>query len=220
MNSMDALKIVERCTTAAIATDAENRVVGLNDAAKELFGFNQTQVFGREFARVFQPRDVYGNPFLYDYSLIFQMLESGQPLRNFECNLLKSCGEYQRTAVSVIVILGPNAASYELVHILWPRDGRRKADEAIAHLLAGNPRLEVAVLDTTMGNGDAAQAVLTRRQTEILRLLANGSSGGDIAENLHLSPETVRNHIRNILARLGVHSRVEAVSVAYRRHLI
>jgi DNA-binding CsgD family transcriptional regulator len=58
--------------------------------------------------------------------------------------------------------------------------------------------------------------MLTPRQTEILMLIANGMSTAQIAESLHLSRETVRNHVRNILRELRVHSRVEAVAHAYR----
>jgi PAS domain S-box-containing protein len=55
---------------------------------------------------------------------------------------------------------------------------------------------------------------LTPRQREILRMLAHGSSTQQIAQELHLSRETVRNHVRGILQALDVHSRVEAVAAA------
>lgn len=57
-------------------------------------------------------------------------------------------------------------------------------------------------------------AKLTPRQREILRMLAHGASTKQIAEELHLSRETVRNHVRGILQALDVHSRVEAVAAA------
>jgi PAS domain S-box-containing protein len=57
-------------------------------------------------------------------------------------------------------------------------------------------------------------AKLTPRQREVLDLLAHGSSTRQIAELLHLSKETVRNHIRGVLQALEVHSRVEAVATA------
>ena len=60
---------------------------------------------------------------------------------------------------------------------------------------------------------------LTPRQTEILRLLERGKSTDQIADELHLSKETVRNHIRHMLQALGVHSRLEAVALARREHL-
>ena len=55
---------------------------------------------------------------------------------------------------------------------------------------------------------------LTPRQREVLRMLSHGSSTQQIAELLHLSKETVRNHIRGVLQALEVHSRVEAVAAA------
>jgi PAS domain S-box-containing protein len=57
-------------------------------------------------------------------------------------------------------------------------------------------------------------AKLTPRQREVLALLAHGSSTPQIAELLHLSRETVRNHVRGVLQALEVHSRVEAVATA------
>jgi PAS domain S-box-containing protein len=55
---------------------------------------------------------------------------------------------------------------------------------------------------------------LTPRQVEVLRLLQRGASTEQIASELHLSTETVRNHIRNLLSALGVHTRLEAVAAA------
>jgi len=61
---------------------------------------------------------------------------------------------------------------------------------------------------------------LTPRQAEVLRLLEHGRSTEQIASELHLSLETARNHIRGILRALDVHSRLEAVAVARREHVI
>ena len=56
---------------------------------------------------------------------------------------------------------------------------------------------------------------LTPRQTEVLRMLGRGYSTAQIADELHLSTETVRNHIRGLFQTLGVHSRLEAVALAH-----
>ena len=61
---------------------------------------------------------------------------------------------------------------------------------------------------------------LTPRQAEVLRLLEHGRSTEQIAGELHLSTETVRNHIRHILQALNVHSRLEAVAVGRQEHLV
>jgi PAS domain S-box-containing protein len=55
---------------------------------------------------------------------------------------------------------------------------------------------------------------LTPRQAEVLRLLELGRSTAQIADELHLSRETVRNHVRHLLHAVGVSSRLEAVAVA------
>ena len=59
---------------------------------------------------------------------------------------------------------------------------------------------------------------LTPRQSEVLAMLEHGRSTVQIAGELHLSQETVRNHIRHLLRALGVNSRLEAVAVARRLH--
>jgi len=61
---------------------------------------------------------------------------------------------------------------------------------------------------------------LTPREKEILTQIAQGKSGQAIAEALTISPMTVRTHIRNLLTKLGAHSRLEAVTLAFRRGLI
>jgi len=63
-----------------------------------------------------------------------------------------------------------------------------------------------------------AHPALTPRQAEILRLLEHGHSTRQIASELHLSLDTVRNHIRFLLRALGAHSRLEAVALARRAH--
>jgi PAS domain S-box-containing protein len=56
---------------------------------------------------------------------------------------------------------------------------------------------------------------LTSRQAEVLALLERGRSTRQIAEELHLSIETVRNHVRHLFRSMGVHSRLEAVAMAH-----
>jgi PAS domain S-box-containing protein len=57
---------------------------------------------------------------------------------------------------------------------------------------------------------------LTPRQNEVLHLISAGHSTAQIADELHISVETTRNHIRRMLRALGAHSRIEALAVAHR----
>jgi DNA-binding CsgD family transcriptional regulator len=69
-------------------------------------------------------------------------------------------------------------------------------------------------------NSDTRRAPLTRREREILGLLAEGMSGAQIAAKLVLSPETVRTHVRNAMAKLGASTRSQAVVIAMQREEI
>jgi len=60
---------------------------------------------------------------------------------------------------------------------------------------------------------------LTARETEVLRLVADGRSNSQIAEVLFISRKTASVHVSNILAKLGVSTRVEAAALAHRRGL-
>jgi two-component system nitrate/nitrite response regulator NarL len=57
---------------------------------------------------------------------------------------------------------------------------------------------------------------LSARETEILQRMADGASPADIARAMRISPNTVRTHVQNILFKLKVHSKVEALAAAIR----
>jgi DNA-binding CsgD family transcriptional regulator len=65
----------------------------------------------------------------------------------------------------------------------------------------------------------ASEIGLTRRELDVLRLLADGRSNREIADALFISPRTVTNHVASIISRLGVHSRAAAASYAVRSGL-
>ena len=115
--------------------------------------------------------------------------------------------------------------------------GRFRATDAEAVLIVeGGNRIDVEVCSVPLRRGHKVVGVfgqiprwtveasaaphphLTPRQTEVLRLLEHGRSTAQIADELHLSQETVRNHVRHLLRALGVRSRLEAVAVS-RQHL-
>jgi two-component system NarL family response regulator len=62
-------------------------------------------------------------------------------------------------------------------------------------------------------DGGQLLTVLTGREREVLLCLANGNRRSDVAEHLHMSPNTVRTHLQNLMAKLGVHSALEAVAL-------
>jgi PAS domain S-box-containing protein len=101
--------------------------------------------------------------------------------------------------------------------VLIGSDGTRVSVEVSSVPLRDGHRIvgvfgQIADIDPTPPH--APPAHLTPRQVEVLHFLQRGASTDQIARELHLSPETVRNHIRRLLKALGVRTRLEAVAAA------
>ncbi len=97
------------------------------------------------------------------------------------------------------------------------------AISAVRAASVGESVIEPALLSRLLPHlrRSGEQAVeLTPREKEILELMAEGLSNQVMAERLGISINTVRNHIQNVLAKLDVHSKLEAVSTAVRRGMI
>jgi PAS domain S-box-containing protein len=113
-------------------------------------------------------------------------------------------------------LAGERVTDYEVE--VFSGDGTRRRAEISSVVIPGgdvcNAVFGVAVLGPA--RPAAAESVrLTPRQSEVLQMLGRGASTQDIASMLHLSKETVRNHVRHVLRELGAHSRLEAVARAY-----
>jgi DNA-binding NarL/FixJ family response regulator len=88
-----------------------------------------------------------------------------------------------------------------------------------------SPHIASKVLQRIRATGvqeDSAlpQPELSDRETEVLRLIANGKDNAEIARELHISPKTVKNHISNILMKLQIENRIQAAVYAVRRGLV
>jgi DNA-binding CsgD family transcriptional regulator len=121
----------------------------------------------------------------------FERKLNGAPVTDYEIDVITRDGQHVRAEISSVPIPGDDP------------------DRAV---------FAVAWLDRQPQ--PAVQTALTPRQDQVLQLLAEGGSTEQIAAELHLTTETVRNHIRHLLKALGAHSRLEAVVVARRQGLI
>jgi two-component system nitrate/nitrite response regulator NarL len=96
--------------------------------------------------------------------------------------------------------------------------------DAILEVARGGTTLSTdaqrALLNGLKAREQAALSSVTRRELELLELLAEGLSNADIAARLFVSPETVKAHLRNLFGKLAVSDRTAAVATALRRGLI
>lgn len=87
-------------------------------------------------------------------------------------------------------------------------------DEFVARVRRFVTRSSALTQESTNGSLDESLPSLTRREREVLDLLADGRDASAIASELYISPKTVATHIQHILAKLGVNSRAKAVAHA------
>ena len=115
--------------------------------------------------------------------------------------------------VQVSRALRSGARAYLLKDML-----RKELLETIRAVHAGQKRLspEVAAEIAEHATDDA----LTPREIDVLRLIAGGNANKEIAAQLSLTEETVKGHVKNILAKLGANDRTHAVTIALKRGII
>ena len=109
--------------------------------------------------------------------------------------LLKGCTREQLLAAIRTAAAGESA---------WTRDELRRVTGALA-----TPRLTADV-----------EVPLTQRESEVLRQLAYGLTNKEIAQTLHISYETVKEHVQHILRKIGVSDRTQAAVWAVRKELV
>jgi DNA-binding NarL/FixJ family response regulator len=78
-------------------------------------------------------------------------------------------------------------------------------------------RMRAVTLDQ---GAEKIRAELSERELDVLRLIANGKDNSEIAEALHISPKTVKNHISNILMKLQIENRIQAAVYAVRSGIV
>ena len=212
----DARGIAMTAARCAVVIDSSNRIVCWNLAAAELFGTTSEQAAGHDLQQVIDARDVFGNRLCSGHCAVHEMVREGEAPECFELEVRAASGQRLLVAVSIVVVLGPDPARYELVYLMTPRRRRRRADEAIDRLLSER----VNAVSSESSEWGRVRLGISPRQRQVLRLIASGRQAREIAEALSISVHTVRSHIRNILDKLDVSNQLEAVAKAVRERLI
>ncbi len=180
----------------------------------ELLGHDTSNVVGEPCYQVLCGTDVFGNRFCNPCCPVINMARIQAAIRRFEMHVSHVNRRPMCTEVAILSVGPWNLAGATIVHILRPVG--RNSDSHNGTEPAGG---RAPFRSSGDGDGDGAD-VLTSRERQLLALFAQGCGSRTIAERLDLSVLTVRNHGQNILRKLKVHNRVEAVALAQRARLI
>ena len=203
----------------AFATDQGDRIVFWNRGAERALGLPASQVLGRRCFEIMRGRDVFGNCYCHENCTVVSMTRKGEAVRGFEITVRETPGRQQTINVTVLQIAGPRPELFTVVHILQRIDEPSRLARALDQVGGDARRFapDPSQAASRQRHGEARTSPLTGREREILRWVAAGLQNKEIAKKLEISLATVKNHIHNILEKLSLHSKLEAVSLAFRQ---
>jgi PAS domain S-box-containing protein len=190
------------------AVGSEGRVVLWNRAAEKILGWSAREVMGRPCCDVFVGVDEHGNRLCYKGCHVMSLVKLGEPIQHF--NMQTRTKARRAVWLDISILEAPSRGSGGALAIHLFRDVT--ATRELLRLV--HERLQAP------SSPPEESTALTRRELEVLRLMAGGANTKALAERLHVSPATIRNHAQNVFTKLGVHSRLEAVAYATRHRLL
>ncbi len=196
------------------ATDRHLNMIFWNLSCERLFGFEEEEIVGAACASALGGCDAFGNRYCSEHCPVTQMAARGETIRHFGLRLRAKDGRMIPMDVSVLHLSVRPPDHFVLAHILKPSEPQMHVSES-PHEAPPRPML-VSVRESP----DARARKLTTREVEVLGMLAAGRSTPEIGGRLHISTLTARNHIQNILEKLEVHSKAEAVAFAFQQHIV
>ncbi len=199
-------KALARAGDGVMVADTNGRILLWNRAAERLLGWGSAEALGRSCCEVFEGHRDNGRACTDDCT-VMAAANKGEAIESFDMQTLTKAGRDVRLNVSTLA-LPPDAGSGALVIHLFRDSLPRTAP--LQNRAAREPQ----------ANGNGATGPLTPRELEVLRLLAKGANTKMAADELKVSPATVRNHVQNLLGKLEVHSRLQAVAYATAHGLV
>jgi PAS domain S-box-containing protein len=215
-------ELLSNTPDGVFAVDREQRIVLWNNAAQALLGFTAQEALGRFCYEVIGGLDQSGCLVCQKgcFAITSTLKREFTPTRDIWVRSKE--GREVWLSVSTIMVPSRWRDLSVLVHLFRDVSRQKEIEHVMEQLLSRVTKLSLSQGTDLPKSRPSSRPVmdLTRREREVLRLLASGASTSTIAETLSISLFTVRNHIHNILAKLGVHNRLEAVTVALRKGLV
>jgi PAS domain S-box-containing protein len=210
------LALLEESPDAVFVTDRLNHMVAWNRSAERLLGYTCHEVLGMACSTLMGGCDAAGNRYCSEHCPLVDMAGRGDAVRHFDLQLRPKQGPPLFVEVNILQLMAPPPFHFYLVHTLKPSDREFRVVATKEDSDAPPRQSMVSARDSL----DARARKLTQREVEILGLVAAGRTSAEIASLLHISTLTVRNHTQNILDKLEVHSKAEAVAFAFQKHLV
>lgn len=219
------LQVFANTADGVFAVDPVGRVVLWNKAATRVLGFEVDEALGRRCCDLLSGFDVSGNLLCYPGCQIMVLSARQQPIHHFDMRTRRKDGQEIWINISTIVVPADGGQPGGTVHlfreITQPRHAPGRSRPApVGGGTPARERVTGAGVATNVAPEKNPVESLTSREREILRLMAGGQTSSAIARKLGISHTTVRNHIQHILTKLGVHSRLEAVTVVFGQQLL
>jgi len=220
---MDSLfQALANAADAAFVIDEDQRIIYWNQAAQEILGYASEEVVGRPCHEILEGRGDQGEAICRHHCYVATIAATGSPVTSYDTRIRTKSGELRWISVSILTFLNSDNTTPLVVHLFRDATHKRESEQFTLQVLDAARRMREGGFSTFAFPAPAKSTVrdLTDREREVLSLLAQGLSTQDIAQALSISPSTARNHIQNILHKLGVHSRLEAVAYAYEHGLV
>lgn len=199
---------IARAGDGAFAIGSDGRIVLWNRAAEKMLGYSAREAIGRPCCDLFVGHDDSGNRLCYQGCHVMSLVKMGDSVQSFDMQTRTKAGRPIWVNLSTLTVPAGQPGGPLTVHLF--------RDVTATKELLGLVRERL----TAPAVAEPTRESLTRRELEILRMIATGVSTKAAADTLHVSPATVRNHVQNILGKLGAHSRLEAVAMATRQRLL
>jgi PAS domain S-box-containing protein len=195
-------------------TDRRNRIVFWNKSAERILGYAADEVVGKPCAARLEGCDAYGNRYCSDTCPVTGIAARGESVNQFGLRLKHRDGDVVTVDVTILNLGAQAPGDFYLAHIL-------RTERLVLPALpeAEHRAPPASPFTTSRESPDVRARRLSAREVEVLGMLAAGRSTPDIAIALHISNLTARNHIQNILHKLEVHSKTEAVAFAFQKRL-